>query len=408
MAIKIKGTTVVEDSRRAALRLVNLGTYTNSQLVNNNIRGQAVGDTVYNKDKEHTMSWLGSMWTNSVAGQAVSVDSFSTTSSFHTPTNCSTMCAFTYSSDAVAGVSNSSANVSDSEIYTFMATLKFDNPETKLWTAWSSQSDNVYTNLVGNRNNSDFPDSTYPEGYSQKQLTPTGDDGDKYYTNDITNEIHINWKSLVYGAPSAFNALETLYRYPEFSNLRVSRVSGNFEIKYDELTSTYSFDRIYYNEYNERVDEDDVPIFDANGDPIIDSYSYHKDYSAVYLGFLGSAKNGNIFELVDAGKEVELTDNQTMSWECPEGKSLVGFFYVIKHLSKGISISQALKINEDEVDRASYLRGKEGVGNVIECKPGMDLNITICDFDKDGMLEYYSSPGDTTWSVRYAVWSVTN
>ena len=408
MAIQIKGTTVIEDSQRAALRLVNFGSYSNSQLVNNNIRGQAVGDTVYNRDQQHTMSWLGTKWTNSVAGQSVDVDSFSTTSSFLIPTNCSTISSLTSGDDIVASVRNSSTNLPDSEVYTFMATLKFDNPEADLWTAWSSQSEEVYTNLVGKRDKSDFPDSTYPEGYSQKQLTPTGDDGDKYYTNDVSNEININWKSLVYGPSNAFNALETLYQFPEFANLRVSRVSGNFDIKYDETTSTYSFERAYYNESNERVGENNVPVLDANADPIIDSRSHPREYSNVNLGFLGSAKNGDIFELIEAKKEVDYQVDQTLSWECPDGKSLVGFFYVVKHLSGGISISQALKINPDEVDRASYLTGEGGVGNVVEGKPGMDLNITIGDFDKEGILEYYPSPDGTTWSIRYAVWSVSN
>ena len=410
MAIKIKGTEVIQNTKRAVLRLVNFGTYTNSELVNNNVRGQVVGDTVYNEDNQYTMSWLGSMWTNSVAGQSVDFGeyTFSTTSSFPTSTNCSTISVFTSSDDVVAGVRSSSVNLSDAETYTFMAVLKFDDPEAKLWTAWSFQSDDVYTNLIGNRNVNDFPDSSYPEGYSQKQLTLTGDDGDKYYVNDISNEIHINWKSLVYGPPSAFNALESLYLHPEFANLRVSRVSGNFEIKYDESTSTYSFNRTYYNDLNQRVSETNAPIIDANGDPIIDARSHPKEYSAVHLGFLGSAKNGGIFELIDAGKEVGLVDGQTMFWECPEGKSLVGFFYVVKNLSQDISISQALKINRYQVDRASYLKGKQGVGNVIECKPGERLDITIANFDENGMLEYYPAPDDTSWSVRYAVWGVSN
>ena len=408
MAIKINGTIVVENSRRGVFRLVNLGTYSNTQFDNKTIRGKAVGDTGYNKDKQHTMSWLGSTWTNSVAGMAESVDSFSSTSSFHTPTNCSTVSAIPSKSDNIAGLRNSSVDLNDGEKYTFLSVLKFDDPDKKMWTSWSNEADDTYINLIGKRSDEDFPDSTYPDGYSQKQLTVTGDDGDQYYINDSSDDIFVNWKTLSYGTDGAFNALNLLFQTPEFSNLRVSRVSGNFDINYDEENSRYYFERAYYNEFGERVDKENIVIVDANGDPVDNQTSQTRENSIVHLGFLGSAKNGDVFELIEAKKEVGYKVDQTLSWECPEGKSLVGFFYVVKHPVEGINISQALKINPDEVDRASYLRGQEGVGNVIECKPGVNLNITIGDFNKEGMLEYYPSPEDTTWSIRYAVWSVSN
>ena len=396
MAIKISGVPAINDDRKGSFVTVNLGTYSDAEITSNIIRGQAVGDTVYNRDKECTMSWLGSVWTNSVVGQRESVDSFSTTSSFPTPTNCSTISAFTFDDDVVASVRNCPTNVSDLENYTFMATLKFEDPDASLWAAWSSQSDDVFTNLVGKRDRNDFSDFFFPDGYSQKQLTVTGDDGDKYYTNDRSNQTHINWKTLVYGPPHAFNALEGLYDSSEFVNLRVSKMSGNFDIKYDESTARYTFERAHYNSLNERVDENNSPTIGLVDD------------SKVYLGFLGSAKNGNIFDLIEAKKEPNCVEGQTMSWSCPEGKSLVGFFYVVKHLDDDYSISQPLKINPDEVDRASHLQGRQGVGNVIECKPGMNLNITVANFDDDGVLEQYSTSNDIRWSIRYAVWSVSN
>ena len=409
MAIKIKGITVIDNSRKATLRMVNLGTYTDLELTTNTIRGVAVGDTVYNKDGQYTMSWLGSVWTNSVAGQRANVDTFSTTSSFPTPSNCNTIAAFSLGGNVVAGVRNSHVRVSNSETYTFMATLKFENPETESWSAWSSQSNEVFTNLVGKRDSSDFSDFFFPDGYAQKQLTTTGDDGDKYYTNDTSAGTHINWKSLVFGPPSAFNALDHLKQNSEFVNLRVSPLTGNFNIKYDESTVKYSFERVYYNQANERVNENNQPIFDANGGSLVNCVSEPADDSSVYLGFLGSVKNGNTFDLIEAKKEVDYTEGQTLSWVCPEGKSLVGFFYVVKNLyGKEVSISQPLKINPDEIDRASYLRGKGGVGNVIECKPGMNLNITIANFDEDGLLEQYPASSLARWSMRYAVWSVSN
>ena len=408
MAIKINGTTVVENSRRGVFQLVNLGTYSNTEFDNKTIKGTDIGDTGYNKDKQHTMSWLGATWTNSVAGMVVSVDSFSSTSSFHTPTNCSTISAIPAKSDNTAGLRNSSVDLNDGEKYTFLSILKFDDPDKKMWTSWSNESDDTYINLIGKRSDEDFPNSTYPDGYSQKQLTVTGDDGDQYYINDSSGDIFVNWKTLSYGTDGSFNALNLLFQTPEFYNLRVSRVSGNFDINYDEENSRYYFERAYYNEFGERVDEENIVIVDANGDPVDNQISQTRENSIVHLGFLGSAKNGDVFELIEAKKEVGYKVDQTLSWECPEGKSLVGFFYVVKHPVEGINISQALKINPDEVDRASYLRGQEGVGNVIECKPGVNLNITIGDFNKEGMLEYYPSPEDTTWSIRYAVWGVSN
>ena len=408
MAIKVNGTIVVENSKRGVFQLINLGTYSNTEFANKTIRGEAVGDTGYNKDNQYTMSWLGSTWTNSVAGMSMSVDSFSSTSSFHTPTNCCSISAIPSSDDNLAGLRNSPIDLNEGEKYTFLSVLKFDDPDKNIWASWSNEVDDTFTNLIGNRSEEDFPDSTYPEGYSQKQLTDTGEDGDVHYVNDSSDDVFVNWKTLSYGTRGAFTALSGSLHIPEFYNLRVSGVSGNFDINYNEDISKYYFERAYYNEFGERVDEENIVIVDANGDQVVNQVSQNRENSIVHLGFLGSAKNGDVFELIEAKKEVDYTVDQTLSWECPEGKSLVGFFYVVKHVFDGISIPQALKINPDEVDRASYLLGQEGVGNVIECKPGMNLNITIGNFDKEGNLEYIPPSKNTTWSIRYAVWSVGN
>lgn len=61
MAIKVNGTTVIDNSRNASLRFINAGAYTKAQLQSNTITGSE-GSFTYCTDLGKIVFWIGSSW----------------------------------------------------------------------------------------------------------------------------------------------------------------------------------------------------------------------------------------------------------------------------------------------------------------------------------------------------------
>ena len=59
MAIKVNGTTVVNDSRKLAVSRLNPGIYTED---NQPASGNNPGDFYYDSDNESLVVWTGSEW----------------------------------------------------------------------------------------------------------------------------------------------------------------------------------------------------------------------------------------------------------------------------------------------------------------------------------------------------------